>query len=235
MRWVVYSHTDYLDVLEVFSAYAEGIRDKVLLINAGAVLPQTIQKGYDQVIYYDDTLPYASRLLALKALTDEYVLFIHDMDIILYRDDLYLELLQVAMKSLGLDRIDLKPGNNPEGLERIVDPLNYPYNVNPSIWKLSTFMEVMEKFPGESYRTIELLPTQYHCLQYQIYRPYTDKPIPCGYYRCLPWFQFLHISHHGQFMPAGNQYMSAEVSAEYDKICDKYLSRSGRGYKVTMW
>lgn len=237
MKWVVYSHTDYLDVLEVFTDYAKTITNKILLVNGP--VPETVQKQYDGVIYYDDKLPYASRLLALKDLPDKYILFTHDMDIVLYRDDIALQGQVELMEELNLDRIDLKPSTDEKeckgNLNRITNPLDYPYNVNPSIWKLETFMKIMADWPNETYRTIEGLPVQHDCLKYEIYRPASAISVPCGYFKCLPWYQFLHITHHGQFMPPCNPHMETEVSKIYTDICLKYLNKSKREYRKSMW
>jgi len=236
MKWVVYSHTDYLDVLEVFTDYAKTITNKVLLVNGP--VPETIRKAYDDIIYYDDKLPYASRLLELKQLPDKYILFTHDIDIVLYRDDPALEIVQEYMEKFDFDRVDLKPSGSekPNGsLDRITDPLDYPYNVNPSIWKLETFMKIMSDWQNETYRTIEGLPVQHDCLKYEIYRPVSTSSVSCGYFKCLPWYQFLHITHHGKFMPPCNEHMDQEIAKIYTDICVKYLNKSKREFRKSMW
>ena len=87
------------------------------------------------------------------------------------------------MRENDIDRIDLQYKNNPKKNEKdmlLIDKYDnkfylnpqleagpgegdYIYNVGPSIWKISTLMEIMNHFKNETYRTIEMGPTQIFC------------------------------------------------------------------------
>jgi len=248
LTYVIYSHTEYLDVLEIQTDYIKNYENKVLLINKSDV-KSNLYNEYNKVIYYDDSLPYATRLLSLSELDDEYILFYHDMDIIINKDDSVIEELVVLMGKNDIDRIDLQYRPLKWNLKtekiKIKDFIlnksentdDYIFNVNPSIWKLKTFINLMEEFRNETYRSIEH-NTQEYCTQFKIYKLYSENYLNCGWFHCLPMFQFLHITHGGKWFPLnggrrleGNNFFSNE----YSNIVVKFdLMSSRRGFNKNM-
>ena len=49
------------------------------------------------------------------------------------------------------------------------NPRHYLYNVNPAIWKRSCLLEILNKFPHKTYRSIELFDVQKYCVKFNIY------------------------------------------------------------------
>jgi len=216
LTYVVYSHSEYSDILTAHTHYLSSYENKVLLIDkAGAELTE-LCSNYKQVLFYDDTLPYASRLLKLNELNLDYILFIHDVDVLVKRDDSVVEFLLNKMIKHDIDRIDLQYQNNIYNsitetiliehndskfyLNKQEDINHYIYNVQPSIWRVSTFMEIMLRFQNETYRTIELEPTQLFCQKYRIFKLYWESYINCGHFGCIPFFQFIHLTHGGKLL-----------------------------------
>jgi hypothetical protein len=119
----------------------------------------------------------------------------------------------VALKFF-IDNIELRKQDNEN---------NYIYNVNPSIWKLSSLMSVMKTFSNETYRTIELMPTQLYCKQFNVYKLYSDKYINCGWFSCLEIFEFIHITHHGKLLPKVYNNLDAKLVNDYTNIIEKIL------------
>tara|TARA_Y100000593_G_C4249522_1_gene306411 strand:+ start:165 stop:1016 length:852 start_codon:yes stop_codon:yes gene_type:complete len=235
LTYIVYSHTSFIDALKVQTHYLNSYENKILLVNKSDEDFSDLYSNYKEVIFYDDTLPYATRLLELKRLELDYVLFIHDIDVVINRNDSTMEYMLDEMKKLDVDRfdlqyqnirrtgnttghlidIDLKPTGkaelkiphgweNPKDLRFYLtkqDDVNfYIYNVNPSIWKMSVFMEIMTHFKNETYRSIENQQTMQFCKKYNIYKFYGPH-ILCGGMGCLPFFQFIHITHGGKLLP----------------------------------
>jgi hypothetical protein len=259
LTYVIYGHTDYLDVLKIQTEYNKDIKNKVLLINQNNTELE-IYSVYDKIIFYDDTLPYASRLLALKELGVDYILMTQDTDLIIEKNSETLERIVSKMKEKGLDRVDLQyreftsdgiqlnPNTNriDMGDFRLTKQEDIPhliFNLNPSIWKLSTLMDVMTKFKNESYRTIEKKNTvgiyeiQKYCLQLEIYKVANDNPINCGYYQCLEFYQYFHITKRGQWFPfnggARRLDRNDKFISEWDKIINKFqLRKSSRAARV---
>jgi hypothetical protein len=238
MKFVVYSHSDYLDILNVQTEYMQKIIDKVLLINLNGLNLDYIYKQYKEVIFYDDSKPYASRLLSLEKLLDEYILFIHDIDILISYNIETLNSIETYMKNNHIDRIDLQVRNpwdkfnqnkifiDSIELRKQTNENNYIYNVNPSIWKLNSLLDVMKVFSNETYRTIECINTQLYCKKFNIYKLFSDKYIRCGWFSCLEFFEFIHITHHGKLLPLINNNLDIKFSDHYTNIIEKILKHN---------
>ena len=214
--YIVYAHSEYADILSAQTHYLSSYENKVLLIDkSGAELTDICSK-YKQVLFYDDNLPYASRLLKLTELDLDYVLFIHDIDVLVVRDDEVVEYVLDKMIEHNIDRVDLKYKNIPLLEKILIDKNdndfvltksnnnidNYIYNVNPSIWKVSVFMEIMSKFKNETYRTIEGNESgvQAFCSQYRMFALHGESYINCGHFGCMPFFQYIHLTHGGKLL-----------------------------------
>jgi len=240
--YVIYSHTDYLDILIIATHYLDSCSNKKLIINKSDKDLSSIYKQYNEVIFYDDSLPYASRLLELQSLSMEYILLIHEIDIVIKQDMIVIERLVKEMIDNNIDRIDLKyakSANNNEYINLYNNGYSFfltkqsskddcLYNVNPSIWKLSSLLETLNKFPNKTYRTIEQGDVFIFCDKFNIYKMYNEKYLECGYFRCLPFFQYLHISHSGGLLPLFNNNLEEDINKEYHSIYETFLSKGQR-------
>jgi hypothetical protein len=247
IKYVIYSHTDYLDILSVQTEYLNSYENKVLLINSSNLDISEITKQYKDVIYYNESLPYASRLLSLSKLTDKYILLIHDIDILIHQDVNIINSFVPFMDDNNVDRIDLqvrhswdrnslKVNYNNIILSKQVDSNNYIYNVNPSIWKLTSLLSVMNLFNKETYRTIETMPIQVHCSKnLHVYKLYSEIYNNCGWFSCLDFFQFIHITHHGKLLPKIKNNLDTHLLESYLSITDKILKiNSTREYSTRL-
>lgn len=117
LTYIFYSHTDFLDMLQIASDYSRKIKNKILLINENNILPEDIKNNFIEIIFYDDTLPYSTKLSkVLDKIKSKYILFTHEVDIILDIDMDLMSRLVDYMEYDNLDRIDLQPnGGNNEG------------------------------------------------------------------------------------------------------------------------
>ena len=95
--YIVYSHTDFLDILRAQTYYLKSYDNTILLINKSDMELSDLYSNYKQVVFYDDTLPYAGRVLTLSELNLDYALFIHDIDIVINRDHSIIEQLLEKM------------------------------------------------------------------------------------------------------------------------------------------
>jgi hypothetical protein len=157
------------------------------------------------------------------------------------------------MKSNSIDRIDLQyfpidVTANPKKIKMSVKEFNFEivkheninsfiYNVNPSIWRLSVLMDIMKKFKSKNYRTIEDLETQLYCKKFEIYKLYHTEYISCGYFKCLPFFQFLHITHGGGLLPKNinSNGLTENLQLQYEKIFNTHKFNNNRNFRLTRW
>jgi hypothetical protein len=249
---IIYSHSSYSDILKIQTDYIQNLdfNNKILFINNNDENLNEIYASYDKIIFYDDKLPYASRVSeCLKVCDFDYFLFSHDIDILLNVNIDFLEKLLDFIVKEQIDRVDLKYTENVFGKEIIelsngiklvkeIIEKDYIYNVNPSIWKKETLLEIMTEFKDRNYRTIEDLIVQSFCKKYKIFKINTQTFLKCGYFNCIREYMFLHIRHNGKFLPLNENFVTIynqsyeDISNEYLKIVGKYnLINSNKWYK----
>ena len=264
IHYVVYTHTDFLDIFKIQTEYMTGI-SKSLLINKNSLEIENLYSQYDNIIFYDDSLPYASRLCELDKLKDmfKYVLLTHDIDIVLNQDSSTLDKIVTLMDKNDITRVDLqfdwannwvdkriniKSGEINGEIEDddIFISLNrkgdFPYNVNPSIWNLETFLDILGNFKNLSYRQIECSGDLQNKLRYEydVYQLYSPEISyrRCGYFTCLYFYQYLHITHGGHLIPLDktgqHNSLSDFAHEEYKKIVDNFLKGTNRHFRRGM-
>ena len=87
INYVIYSNTDYLDILKIQIDFIKDLKNKTLLINQNDLELSNLYENFNEVVFYNDSEPYASRLLNLSKLGYDYILFIHDIDILININD----------------------------------------------------------------------------------------------------------------------------------------------------
>lgn len=259
MKYVLYTHTDYLDIAKVHSDFLK-FEHNVLLINRNNLLLQELYGKFQEVIFYDENLPYAGRLYqSLKQIDSDYILLIHDMDIPLNIDIAFINKVLNYAKENYIDRIDLQHENEPitkdsvivemENFEKVdyTDISNHKitlvksrlYNVNPSLWHKHALLDILFNFANETYRSIENVRVDKFCEKYSIYKLHTSDVIHTGYYNVTNEFKFLHITHGGHLLPHTYEALSERVPVnlgvldEYHNILSKYSFN--RGIRTRMW
>jgi hypothetical protein len=237
MNYITYGHTDYIDILNVHANYIKDLGHHTLFINDSAGVPLDILQHYDDVAYYDDSLPYAGRMLqCMNQINYDYFLLILDTDIVLNVDTIILEWFVKFLKSTDYDRIDLKYTSNLQSslildiedwkqvkeigsstyLVRAENPHDYIYNLNPSIWKRESFMDLLTTFPEKNYRNIEFLDVQEYCQKFNVFKMHSKNFLECGWFRCLELFKFLKITHGGRLLPLNNEFMTPSGQSYVD-------------------
>ena len=271
INYVIYGHTDYLDILKIQTDYAQNRGHLTLFINENNLDINELYEKYDEVVYYNDKETYAVRVLScLEKINYDYILFIHDIDIILDSDVNIIKKLFEFLIVNNFDRVDLKysdkinPSTNLIKINNLRDVSqweqvsvneiekktnthylieqddvnNYIYNVNPSIWKRESFIELLSNFKHKNYRTIEEIDVQMYSKKFKIFKMFSNKKLDCGYFQCLDSFVFLHISHNGKLLPLNMDFVTVygqsynDISSQYIKIVEKYnLINSNKWYK----
>jgi hypothetical protein len=271
INYVIYGHTDYLDVLNIQTDYSQNKGHLTLFINENNLELTDLYEKYNEVVFYDDKDTYATRVLScLKKINYDYILLIHDIDIILKSDDRTIEKLFDFLRTNNFDRVDLKFSDKINQSTKLIkinnlvdiskweqisineiekknnipylidqdDVTNYIYNVNPSIWKRESFIDLLSNFRHKNYRTIEELDVQEYSKKFKIFKMFSNKKLNCGYFQCLESFVYLHISHNGKLLPLNMNFVTVygqsygDISNEYIKIVENYnLINSNKWYK----
>jgi hypothetical protein len=259
--YLIYTHSEYLDVLKISADYFKNINNKILITDSSNIATQTDYKalGFNRVLFYDDNLPYAEKLFKVFTELDfKYVLFTHEIDVLLSRDESILDKLVQWMEHKNVDRVELQinnsGGNTGDYIEILPDknvsnwievretaldsnkqylhehsiPGTYRYNVNPSIWKFSSFRDLLHNLSYKTYRQIESQETEEFCKKFKIYSLYTPTPLQCGYFKCVPFYKFFHITHRGEFVKLNDTLTTRygqsynDATADYKNIIDRH-------------
>jgi hypothetical protein len=241
MLLVCYSHSEYSDVLRVQSEFLHSIPyEKVLLVDKPSELPFT------KTILYDDTLNFTKKVYTtVSQIQDEYILFYHDNDIILHIDITDINKMITLMKENNIDRIDLKhySNNTPGIFTKSIYEINSNtsvcvydksttfkiiYNVQPSLWKRSALLDIMNKF-DYTYRDVESSVIQDYCRKTKNMAFLSTKThISNGYMIVTPSYVYFHIVHSGRLMPVNpingwvNDGIDIEILHIYKTILSTY-------------
>jgi hypothetical protein len=248
LKIVVYSHTSFLEVLNIQIDYLEGKGDLILIINENDNNLTDLYNKFQTVIFYDDSLPYGYRLLnSVKQVPYDYFILIHDNDIAIHIDEIKVKSMFNFLRENNYDRVDFQLAYDfdsdnshkidDDGLYFIkssnTDTANkgYPYNVNPSIWKKDTLVDILNNFGFRDYRTIEHPDTQNYAVKFNIFKLYSKRKYQCGYFICLEPFRYIHITHSQKYLNLSSLPNSSynDIEEEYIKIINKYnLTKSNK-------
>jgi len=250
INYIVYGNTDYLDILQIQTDYIHRAGKVSLLINSNDMKLDELYSKYDKVIFYDGNQPYATRLLScLSSIDDEYFILIHDIDILLNVETDKLNELHQFIQSNNFDRLDLKHTDKADGQlifetnsYQITDIIkddniylisqdnsqDYIYNVNPSIWRKASLIDLLTMFPNKTYRTIEEQDVQNYAKKFRVFKMHSRNNLNCGYFKTLNVFKYLHISHSGKLLPLDSSFTTVygqsylDASEDYIKIVNQY-------------
>jgi len=231
---VIKTHSDYSYLWPIIDDYIENIKlKKILFYDKSENLP----KNFDQYIEYDQQKTYMQRLTHLTDIVKEdYILLIHDVDIIINLDENLLEKYFVFMKEkkvgylklhLSVSKDILKKGDLVLANLKNKCIANHviPYDVTPAIWVKKTLNMISKKFPNLSYRDAEnTLEFQNFFINniscYSLDKKSNLKIIYCRNLCFSKEFNFLHITTKGKFTYPEEVYM--DNKKEFLKIREKY-------------
>lgn len=242
LDFIVYSHSSYKKILEIQTDYLKGKGNLILFINQNQEDLDQIYSNYSKIIFYDDSDQYAKRLInCLNQIKLNYFIFIHDIDILISFEEEILNKFFSLMVDRNIDRIDLKYTENnyselnieldfKKKINLILqkDVNNFIYNVNPSIWCKKTFLQILNQFPHKTYRDIENRDVQGFTEQFNIYKINSENKLLCGYFECVDFFKFLHISHSGRILIHNKQCVTEynqsyeDAKEDFEYIISKY-------------
>lgn len=250
---IIYSHTEYDDVLQLATKFLKNYKNKILLIDNN-VEETKYNSQYIKIIRYDDKQPYASRILNIKSISEDVILFMHETDVLIKFDSLILNNLKQYMLDNKIDKIELQhcicrppakiplkqtynstnteiPFNNMCHLYEINNSEFFVYNVNPTLWRTKTLLNIMQRFQNYTYRQIEKKDVQqYTATNFKCFSLKCKEYVQCGYFTCSLFFQFIHLTHHGEFVQLGNKLDNVMDKEIYDvymrEIFEPYVKHS---------
>jgi hypothetical protein len=235
---VIYSHSTYEDILNVQNDFIKDIPfNKILFTNK-----EPSSHCFNKIVLYDEKINYTKRVEAcLKHIDTKYILFCHDIDVIVKYNHNVINKLYDIIQINNIDRVDLGIvyNNNFEhkiyfddkhNLIKNTNVSNYIYNVNPSIWKTSVLLNIMNHF-DESYRNIEIVAQNY-TKQFNIYKISTNQIICAGFnFFISDLFIFIHMTHHLKLLPLNKNNLNIELKNIYKNIRETYKFSREENYE----
>jgi hypothetical protein len=239
---VIYSHSEYNDILNIATKFLKSYKNKILLTDNNFKKTE-YNDDYIDIIKYDDKLPYGSRLLNLNNINDDVILFMHETDVLIKYDVSILNDLKQYIVDNKIDKIELQhcawpPAKIPLkqtynmqnkeiyfnelcNLYRIDNPDFFVYNVNPTLWRKETFLNIMNHFKDNNYRQMESKQVQqYTASKFNCLSLKCEKYVKCAYFTCPLFFQFIHLTHYGKFAQLKNKFYD---NKNFKHLNDSYL------------
>ena len=240
MDILIYTHSDFFDILPVqlyyFSKYFKDNTNIFLSTN----------KKFDCIytnILYDDTLPYASRILECirKIPTNNmYILIIHENDALISFDKLFMNILLNKMKEYAIDSLELKQGDDNINLKIDINEhiylshknilCGYKYSVQPTIWYKSSLIQLLSMFYDKTYRTIECADVHNYVRDnLMAYYIYDTLSVQSMWHRVSKYFVFLHLTSRLLLLPCSkNNNLEPFIQDEHEYIYNNFLSNTNR-------
>jgi hypothetical protein len=234
----IYTHSDFFDILSIQLEYfsRHTFDAKICLFS---------NKPYDssyETIIYDDSLPYASRLLyCMGQIACSHILIIHENDILLNYEATTIHTLIKAMIEHGIDSLDLKHDYHAQDIVVIDENLaigkkwEYFFCVQPTIWNKNSLANVLHMFRDRSYRMIEQEDVQKHIREnYRTYICRHKDSLQSIWYRVYKHFCFLHLTSRLLLLPCTDlNGLDPYIQKEHEYIFEKYLRGSDRETQPT--
>jgi len=209
---VYYSHSTYYPVLNVINEYLKDIPNKKVLF-IDKIAPEHNDLCFDEIIFYEDNLNYTRKLynsLIQLNRDNKYIIYSLDIDILLKLENSKMNNITSIMEKENIDNVilyeyyDIKLNNSIIDLNdntAIIGYNNeyfYYYNVQPSIWKLESFIKFNSDFDIR-YRDAETQYIQMYCRHFfkirnlNIYNE-TKKVNGLFNHQVCDTYLFIHIS-----------------------------------------
>lgn len=244
ISFLFYTHSDYSDLWEVLRDTMSKLipikYKRLVAVNANSL---SQPEGFDVILTYDDSLNYSDKVLSLiNQITTEYVVFIHDNDLMMsFSDTIFVELLS-TIKTHSIDRcmfgiIGRNNGSIQSPYYNLVNTNSTksshfatPYDVSPSIWRTQAFKDALAVVSNTSYRDIEESAIQTYCKEkLNVYGFANDENKRAYYVIGRPFsepFQFLHMFVRGKCY---EPYVYMEQEQNFKQIIMKYPTIGNRG------
>ena len=255
-----YSNSDYYDVLNVQNDYLKKIKNiyKILIIDK--IIPEHNNLEFDKIIFYDNNISYTKRINnSLKIIKEnndiknkDYLIFIHETDVVIKYDDSIIKLLINEMKKNNIDRIQLSPvfeNENPtfdpyDNLDIGSNKINFKlyknkfmcYTVTPGIWNVNIYIYFTDNFDND-YRKAENNDTMNFCNKnmnvYYLYSLNEKDTVRTTQNYCINFFVTLRLTSNSKKLNINitpNNDDEILVLNEYNYIMSNYQINEKRKY-----
>uniref|UniRef100_A0A6C0D773 Glycosyltransferase n=1 Tax=viral metagenome TaxID=1070528 RepID=A0A6C0D773_9ZZZZ len=238
LAFISHCHTDYSETWSVYFDYLfknNSTFKKVVCVNNKNAMEEFFKtKGYiyDRLIEYDETIPFAQRMVyILNQLDYEYVLFSPDNIILLSYDNNKITTIVNWLYNNNYDSVQFHMKKNDNSLINIsnditvyqIHDLEYPFSFLPSIWNRITLLNAYKSVPNSSYRFFEIDVMNFINNNANVFRlkDIGQEKIVGWDSDMEPWFIYLHIIHQRKW--CGESFFRNDYfKNEHNTIMQKY-------------
>ena len=236
---VIKTNSAYSYIWPIIEDYTKSIQIHKVLAYDVTLDRVPLPKHFNEYICYEQTNTYSQRLLDIMMKIDfDYVVFVPDIDIIINLDLNALNIYVDIMKKNMIDRVHLSAFDGYEQIHKHAYALcnlnnhlkqrpNHfiPIDSGPVLWKKTSFVELLHKFPNETYNSLELnVLVQNYCKQYlKCYGIQVTPRITIKYHYGRTYssdLDFLHLTVKGNFLKPF--YVYYDYEKELNHIIEKY-------------
>ena len=213
---LIYSHSSCEDVLLVclsrIEKYMPWAKYVVCIDNKEWFKDKFPNFKYDNVYEYDNSTPYATRLMCiLSQVKDKYIVFLHDNNVLVdfVQKDKFIS-VSSEFDNLHGDQLRLFYGGvvssekKTDILYSITD--GYFYSVSPALWKQETLLSLTSRFAHKAYKDIEGGEVQDYArrnLNTYIIKHQDDYRFPGEEHYYSHVFPFTHVTRESQWVNNG--------------------------------
>ena len=229
--WLIYSHMDYDDVLEItlkrFVKYGPSeIKLAVCTNDIEHIRNKYTYCNFHALYQYDDTAEYGERLRSvLCKIPEKYVLLNHEHDILVDKPDM--DVLNMLLQKLEIENIDqmrLTTGSADSPVfdkDIAVRPIDGAYKmaVSTTIWRRESLLSIATEFASHSYRCFECDVIQEYVSKMKNYYLLSNKDVQYigeGHYFSY-YIPCAHCTHYGKWRtstPTAKKFVD-DIVSEY--------------------
>ena len=248
IAFLIYSHTDYSDLwfasLTQCTEQLPNQSNIYFAINDSSIFNNTLQHifPYVNIITYDDTLSLFNKLLNIVtqiATKFKYVLLFIDCHMLNKIDSVKLSIIINIIKEYNMDCFqlwchDVNIDDNliTNGISIAPHRNYYAFCGYPCIWKITSFIDLLSKFPNTSYREMEDSFIQSYVVNnFSVYRFGLLEPIiktSCGNMSLI--FNFIRTMCHRHWCKSYKIHDN-NFQIDYNNIIARYNLKDTQTYK----
>jgi hypothetical protein len=234
---VIYTHSDYFDILPIQLEYFDKLVAKLSDKNIYLLSNEPFTDCKYKTLLYDQATPYATRLCSgLEQINEEYIIFTHENDVLVRFNESFIEDIIQAMAKHGIDSVELKHDTRGSGAIPIhadvslLKKIEYFYNVQPTLWKRESLIQILRAFPAKPYRAIEGDDLQKYMVEnYKTYTLSCKDRFRSIWYELPAGYCYLHLTSRLMLLPCRKENnLHPEIQAEHEQIFARYLQNSTR-------
>jgi len=230
LLWLVYSHMEYDDILEItlkrLVKYCPEIKYAVCTNNIEHIRNKYKEYNFHALYEYDDAAIYGERIRSvLSKIPEKYIILNHEHDILVNKPDMdVLKMMLGKMETENIDQIRLSvSGINAPLFDKDISltPIEEGYHISliTALWKRQSLLSIATEFSSHSYRCFECDVIQNYVSKMKNYYLSSNKDIQYigeGHYFSY-YFPYAHCTHYGKWKtstPTAKKFVD-DIVSEY--------------------